>query len=246
LQRARQVFWRYGFAAFVVGILSTVIATLVDLAVGVLGHADSFGGGLVGTLIATLGVAPFGYILTAIVIGDVDGAAALGRSITLALARPRLALVVAAFAFLASTIQVLGLGVALDLVDRIVTFLDPGLEQDAGLLVAIPAIAIALVAFGSLGLTVGAVTAAPQITAFLGLTHFTGGLDRARSHPTSLTSPTEPSPTEQGEQGSPAPSPWQQPAKTPGPTRWVTVPMLFLIGLEVLAVAVGIANSGGG
>ncbi len=261
LRRARQVFWRYGFAAFAVGILSTVISTLVGLAIGSLGHAESVGGSLVGSLIATLLLAPCGYILTSIVIGDVDGGAALGRSITLARARPRLALVVAAFAFLASTFQVLGLGVALDLVDRVVAFLHPDLGGGAGLLVAIPAIAIALVAFGSLGLTVGAVTAAPQVTAFLGLTRYSAGLDRARTSgpvdaapaappPTDPTAPTAPTgevPPVEPSAGSVTPpaapaSYWVQPGPTTrARTRWVTLPMLALIALEALAVAAGIS-----
>jgi hypothetical protein len=182
LGRARQVFWRYGVAAFLVGVLSTVVSSAVGLLTGALGRPESFGSSLLGTLIATAVTAPFGYILTSIVIGDVGGSAALGRSITLARARPRLAIVVAAFAFLASTLQILGVGVAFEIADRVATFVHPDLDPTgSGLLVAVLVAAAALVAFGSLGLTVSAIAAAPQISAFLGLTHYSAGLDRART-----------------------------------------------------------------
>jgi hypothetical protein len=263
LARSRQVFWRYGFAAFAVGILSTAVSSLVGLALGTFGKPDSVGGNLLGSLVATLAVAPFGYILTAIVIGDVDGAAALGRSISLAGARPRLAVVVA-FAFLASTLQVFGLGVAFDVVGEVVTFLHPQLDLGgSGLLVVVPAVAIALVAFGSLALTVGAVTAAPQIAAFLGLTHYAAGLDRARSQAgdeaapaASDTGPTA-SDTEPPGDGAAAPgepvalsampsqSHWAQPARRAVRTRWVTIPMVALIVFEALAALSGIAAAAG-
>ena len=38
-----------------------------------------------------------------------------------------------------------------------------------------------VMAFGSLTFTIAAIVAAPQVTAFLGLTYYSGGLDRARS-----------------------------------------------------------------
>ncbi|HET9680701.1 MAG TPA: hypothetical protein VFP19_01590 [Candidatus Limnocylindrales bacterium] len=239
LRRARQVFWRYGGAAFGVGILSTVISTAIGVVLGSLGHGESTGASLVGTLVATLIVAPFGYILTAIVIGDVDGVAALGRSITLARARPRLAIVVAVFAFLASTFQVFGVGAALGVVGQVLSLIDPHVAADAGLLVVIPAVAIALVAFGSLGLTVGAVTAAPQITAFLGLTHFSAGLDRARASSTEETPAGSDEPLAEAE----VVSYWAEPAKPAGRTRWVTWPMVALIVLEALLALAAIGSS---
>lgn len=238
IQRARQVFWRYGVAAFAVGIVSTIASTLVGLVTGALGRPESIGSNLLGTLVATIVTAPFGYILTAIVIGDVEAGSALRRSVTLARARPRLAVVVAVFAFLASTLEVLGIGVAFDVAGEVGTLLHPSLDPSGpGLFLLVPIGAAALVAFGSLALTVSAISAAPQITAFLGLTHFSAGLDRARS-----PVPAVGEPPEAATELVPV-SAWAAPrAALPRPARWVTIPMLVLVALECLIVAGGLAS----
>lgn len=179
--RARQVFWRYGAAAFLVGVLSTLVTFAVVLATGGLNGGSSYGASILASLVSTLVVLPFGYVATAVVIGDVTGGAALRRSIVLVRARPRLAVAVAAFAFAASALQTFGLGVAVDLVGGVADVLHPNLDlSGSGLIVAIPLVVIGLMALGSLLVTVNAVTTAPQVAAFLGLTHYSGGIDRAR------------------------------------------------------------------
>lgn len=247
LHRARQVFWRYGFAAFFVGVIAAVVSAGVGYLTGALGHAESIGSSLLGSFAATVVTAPFGYVLTAIVIGDVNGAAALGRSVTLARARPRLAAVVAAFAFLSSTLQVLGLGVAVELADKLATFAHPDVDLSGpGFLLVIPVVAAALVAFGSLGLTVSAIAAAPQIAAFLGLTHYTAGLDQARLQAPPSTSEAVPGAVDGVETAGPPPAQtWWQEAESPRArtVRWVTIPMTAAIVAEVIVAAVGIANA---
>jgi hypothetical protein len=271
VQRARQAFWRYGFAAFVVGVLSTVASTSIALLTGAFGRPESIGSNLLGTLVATIVTAPFGYVLSAIILGDVDGAAALGRSIRLARARPVLVVVVAVFAFLAQTLEVLGIGVAFDVADEVGTLIHANLDlTGSGLVVLIPIVAAAMVAFGSLGLTVSAISAAPQIAAFLGLTHYSAGLERARQPPAPAPAPAPAPPPAPPSAPPPAPPAltaqvntaaapidtaaarepsnwaaatyWQQPASTaPARTRWMTRPMVALVALEVVVMLAGLS-----
>jgi hypothetical protein len=88
---------------------------------------------------------------------------------------------VAAFAFAAGALQTFGISVAGDLIQAIDEVVHPELDLTSPLLIlALPLVLAALVALGSLSVTVAAVAAAPQVMAFLGLTHYSGGLDRAR------------------------------------------------------------------
>jgi hypothetical protein len=255
LTRARQVFWRYGVAAFAVGLLSTIVSTIATLALGQVGVGESVGGTLFATFIATVATAPFGYVLLAVVAGDVGGGTALRRSVTLARARPALAAAVAAFAFLSSTITVLGLGVAVDLVGEVALLFQPQLEtNEAVLVVGIPIALVAIVAYGSLSVTVAAIAAAPQVTAFLGLTHYSAGLDLARvrrptvaeAFPPRPVEPLDETPAEPGPMtgatSAPMRSGWDRPPEPFRPTRWVTIPMLALGGLEVLVAIAGITR----
>jgi hypothetical protein len=69
-------------------------------------------------------------------------------------------------------------------------------------------------AFGSLLLTVTAIVVAPQVIAFLGLTHYSGGIDRARDE--SVLRP---------------------------PVRYLTVPMAIGIVVVVLTSIAAIVSS---
>jgi hypothetical protein len=178
--RARQVFWRMVAGSLFVGVLS-LGSQLIVLAL--LGNLDgsSQGAALLAAFIATLVVTPFGYVATGIVLGDVGAWESVRRSIRLARARPTIAVVVALFTFAASAIQTFALSAGLDLVGRVGEFLHLGVDAGwfalALLVVAILAFVIAL---GSLVFTISAIVAAPQVAAFLGLTFYSGGLDRAR------------------------------------------------------------------
>jgi hypothetical protein len=221
----------------------------------------SLGGSLVASFVATVVVAPFGYIASAIVIGDVSAGAALRRSITLVQARPRLAITVAAFAFAAGALQTFGISVADDLIEAVREVLHPQLDLTSPLLIlALPIVLAGLVALGSLSVTVAAVAAAPQVAAFLGLTHYSGGLDRARRP---VVAPVMPQPVppdaDSGEVVPPAAAPPAPAAAPPAPAatppapaaapsapprvRWLTMPMVVLIVLEALVALSGIAGA---
>jgi hypothetical protein len=211
----------------------------------------SSGADLLSVFVSTLVTAPFGYVAAGIILGDADAGTALRRSTTLARARPRLAVVVATFAFLAGVLELFGIGAAADAVGRIIAFEHLSFDPTGGdVLVALPVIAAALIALGSLGLTVAAIVAAPQVIAFLGLTHYSAGLDRVISpardpamyggeppgggHATLLGSEAAVDPAAAPE------SAWVRGAEPhPEKFRWVTIPMLVLI---VFAAFIAIAG----
>lgn len=206
--RARQVFWRLLGSGLVVGFSSTLITLVVT--VPFLKPFDSNQGvTFIGSMIGTLVVTPFAFAATGIVLGDVGAVEALRRSMHLFGARPRIAFVVVLFTLVTSAIQTFAIGAGLDVAVRVAEFLHLGLGQ-GGVSLVLPAILVLafVVAFGSLTFTIAAIVAAPQVAAFLGLTFYSGGLDRARI-----------------EVGAP-----------PRRFRWVTLPMLAsMIGLLALA-----------
>ncbi len=117
-------------------------------------------------------------------------------------------------------------------------------------------IAAALIALGSLGLTVAAVVAAPQVVAFLGLTHYSAGLDRISGPaPDPVVGQGELAKGEPAEGGNAAAlgsdptvepaeapeSPWVRGAAThPEKFRWMTIPMLGLIFFAVVIAMTGL------
>jgi hypothetical protein len=255
LTRARQVFWRYGAALFVVGLIGQVASTVVtSISAGVQSQLSS-GAELLSLFASTLITAPFGYVAAGIILGDADAGTALRRSITLARARPRLAAVVATFAFLAGVLELFGIGAAADAVGRVIEFEHLSFDPTGGdVLVALPIIAAGLIALGSLGLTVAAVVAAPQVVAFLGLTHYSAGLDRVRPLAPAAVEPAAVEPgdadvaVDTSAAGDPAKDPatpvsaWVQGAEAhPESFRWVTIPMIFLILFAVFIAMAGLA-----
>ncbi len=212
--RARQVFWRMVGAAFLVGIVALVAQLIVLAALGDL-NGSSQGASLIATLVATLVTAPFGYVATGIVLGDVGASESIWRSVRLARARPTIAIVVALFTFAASAIQTFALSAGLGIIVRVGQFLHLGV--DAGwfsLVLVVIGILAFVVALGSLAFTVSAIVVAPQVAAFLGLTFYAGGLDRAR-RPEADVRPK---------------------------FRWITRPMVALMGLLALGALSGIAS----
>jgi hypothetical protein len=252
LTRARQVFWRYGAALFVVGLVGQVASTAVTSVSAVAQREASTGANLLSVFASTLVTAPFGYVAAGIILGDADAGTALRRSITLARARPRLAAVVATFAFLAGVLELFGIGAAADAVGRVIAFEHLSFDPTGGdVLVALPLIAAALIALGSLGLTVAAIVAAPQVVAFLGLTHYSAGLDRITSRaPDPATHEGEP--TEGGDPTAVDSDPTVEPAEAPESAwvrgaephpeqfRWVTIPMLVLIAFAAFIAIAGL------
>ena len=209
--RARQAFWRLIRGGLLTGVGVGMIQLLL---LGILIWITGFNSaeGFVASLIASLVVAPLGYLATGIVLGDVGAVEALRRSIRLARARPSIALVVALFTVVTGAIQTFALSAGLDLVFRGADLFHVGVSGGVlPLVITILGLLAFVMAFGSLTFTIAAIVAAPQVAAFLGLTFFSGGLDRARDLP--ADAPT---------------------------FRWVTRPMLVAIGLMALVSGAGI------
>ena len=248
LIRARQVFWRYGAATVVVGIIGQLAGTIVNEVTAGPRNGVSTGADLLSVFASTIATAPLGYVAAGIVLGDVDAATALRRSVRLARARPRLAAVVATFAFLAGVLELFGIGAAADAAGRVIEFQHLSIDPTSGdVFLAVPLIAAGLIALGSLGLTVAAVVAAPQVVAFLGLTQYSAGLDRAGS-PVVVAEPPiatgvarDPEAPKAPETPEPPASAWVRGAEPhTAPFRWVTIPMLFLIAFGVFIAMTGL------
>ena len=178
--RARQTFWRMAGAGTLVGVVAAVVQLLILGALGGLSQSAETAN-ILGSLIATLVISPLAYMATSIVIGDVGAMEALSRSWRLFRARRGLAIVVVLFTFVTSAIQLFALSAGLDVVIRAAEILQVSLTEGAlAFATAIVIILAAVVAYGSLMFTIGAVVAAPQVAGFLGLTFYSAGLDRAR------------------------------------------------------------------
>src|SRR5206468_10362761 len=99
-----------------------------------------------------------------IVLGDVGAREALARSIKLARARPRIALVVALFTLVTAAIQLLALTAGLSLITDVASFFDLGVGGGLGsFALAILLLLAFVMAFGSLSFTIAAIVAAPQV-----------------------------------------------------------------------------------
>jgi hypothetical protein len=211
--RARQVFWRMVRGAFIVGIVSAGIQFVLGAILAAL-VARGTAQGFVVSLVSVIIVAPFGYLATGVVLGDVGAVEALKRSVRLARARPRIALVVALFTLVTAGIQFFALSAGIGLFAGVADFGHVGVNGGVVPLVALILGVLALVmAYGSLSFTVAAIVTAPQVGAFLGLTYYTAGLDRARDLPP----------------GAPK-------------FRWVTRPMIAVILIVTLGSAYGIVS----
>jgi hypothetical protein len=205
--RARQVFWRLLVSGLLVGLASALVSFIV--ASPFLRPLDTNQGiTFIASMLGTLAVTPFAFAATGIVLGDAGAIETLRRSVRLFRARPRIALVVTLFTLVTSAIQSFALGGGADIAFRVADFFHVGQGGAALILPGILVLAF-IVAFGSLTFTIAAIVAAPQVSAFLGLTFYSAGLDQART---------------------PANGP-------PRRARWVSIPMsIVMVGLGVVVV----------
>ncbi|HLX35156.1 MAG TPA: hypothetical protein VKR30_07930 [Candidatus Limnocylindrales bacterium] len=211
--RARQVFWRLVRGSILVGLVTGILQLVLGAAFSA-AFTSGTGTSVVLSVLGAILVAPLGFLATGVVLGDVGAVEALRRSIRLARTRPRIALVVALFTLLSAAIQLFALSAGLDLFVGAASVVHLGFSGGAGPLAVVILGGLAFVmAFGSLSFTVAALVAAPQVAAFLGLTFYTGGLDRAREIPA----------------GAPK-------------FRWVTRPMIAVIVLVMLGSGYGVAS----
>ena len=176
LRRSRQVFWGVAAATIAIQFVLTIAVSVVTLPLG-----RSEAASLAGTAVAALMSVPFVYLVSGIVLGGAPPLESIRRSIGMARTSWRLALVVAVAETLAQTLLVLALLAGLDILARISELLGLGLESGGPTtFVTIVIALLATAAAGSLVFLVSALAAAPQVVAFLGLTHYGAGLDRAR------------------------------------------------------------------
>jgi hypothetical protein len=185
LRRSRAVFWRVFGASLLVGIPTGIIALLLGAVLGgAFGEATD--AAQVGSqLLVGVITAPFVYVVAGIVLGDVGAVEAIRRSILLSRARLRLAIIASLFAVIAQYLLLFAALAGADLVVRALEPFHAQLEEfnpaslDGFLLIAGGAL-VAVFAYGTLSFTIGALAAAPQVVAFVGLTGYSGGLDGAR------------------------------------------------------------------
>jgi threonine dehydratase len=236
LRRSRQAFWRVLAATMLISVaavgLSLVSAPLIVPFLGEGPDASALASAVFGIAFGM----PFAYMTTGIIVGNVGAVETLKRSLRLARARPRLALVIALFATAVSVIQTFALGAGGDALLRVSEFLHLGFESGPILtLLSVVLILAGVVAIGSLTFTISAIAVAPQVVAFLGLTHHDGGLDLARQPvaPVAVVAPVVPPE---------APvSAWST-SPSVARTRLVTLPMLALAALAALIAVAGISG----
>jgi hypothetical protein len=211
VRRSRQVFWRLVGATILVLVALAIpyylLGRLLESAFRTSAEAQD----VIATAVRAVLSAPFAYVVAGIVLGDVGAVEAIRRSTRLARARWRLAIAVSAVGAVATYLLLFALDAGISVLARIGTvfqlgFDSPGATVGLGLLVL-----VAVLAIGSLTFQLAALRDAPQVVAFLGLTGYGAGLDRARAGDAALPR-----------------------------VRWISVPMAIAIGIGSLASVAGV------
>jgi hypothetical protein len=216
LRLSRAVFWRVVAAAILVGILRAIVGLLTAAILDPSTEAEFEGTQIWDVVFEAVATAPFAYFLAGIVIGGVGPIETLRRSVRVARARWRLAIVVASAGAVIAFIQAFALGAGLDVIFRVSTAAGLGLDGPPHVAVLTGGLILAaVVAIGSLLVTITALTVAPQVFVFLRMTGYSAGLDRAFA-PAAVTGP-------------------------PKRPRLVTWPMLVLVVLGCLAAIAGLS-----
>jgi hypothetical protein len=222
LARSRMSFWRVIIGTFIVAIPVAVVQFALSAVLqAALGRQTDISI-VSATLAAALAGAPFAYLLSGIVLGDVDPLEATRRSFRVFRARKMAAAVVAVFETAATALVVVGLVAGLDIAVRIFGALGLGANSGpAGLTLMTIGIMAGVFALGTLVYTAYAIAVAPQIVMFVGLTRATIGLDHVR-----VGGDRDPATTRPGRRR----------------FRWLTIPMLIafaggLIGLGAFLAA---------
>ncbi|HEV8402319.1 MAG TPA: hypothetical protein VGQ31_04720 [Candidatus Limnocylindrales bacterium] len=215
--RSRMVFWRVVAVSLIVGIPVLIVQQLIGLAFEALFGPQTDLSIVASTLAAGLVGAPLAYLLTGVVLGDVPSVEATRRSFRVFRARKGAAALVAIFETVAVLLVSLGIGAGLDIALRVFDALGLGpASGPLGLTVVTLGVFAAVFALGTLIYTALAISIAPQVVMFVGLTHATFGLDHVR------------------------PGGDRDPAVTrPGARRfrWLTIPMLIGCAIGVVALA---------
>lgn len=211
LNRSRQVFWRVVGASLLVGFLLVLPNIVLNLVLTSAFDATSEAPTVIATGIGALLAAPFAYIVTGIVLGDVGAGEAIRRSTRLARVRWRLAIAVSSVGAVVAYIQLFATGAGVDILARFGTMLHLGFDSSGGTIALSLIVLTGVLAIGSLTFTLTALRDAPQVVAFVGLTGYGAGLDRSR-----------------------------RTAGAPLRVRWISIPMLIAIGIGVYVGVVGV------
>ncbi len=178
VQRSRTVFWKLLGALALTNVPLFLVQSFVEDRT-----EELFGGvsepSVIGAAIVTAVLfSPLAYVVSGVVLGDVGPWTAVGRSVRVFLARKRTGVVVALFEFGAQLLTAFGLVAGLDLILRGVDAVGLSAGDEVGAAFVAGLIVILIFAAGSLLFTVAAIAIAPQVVAFVGLTHAAPGLAR--------------------------------------------------------------------
>ena len=176
--RSRMVFWRVIAASIIAGIPVLIAQSVVSAAfVDALGSQTDVSL-VTSALVAAVVGAPFAYMLSGVVLGDVGAFESMRRSFRVFRARKLAAALVAVFETSAILVVFLGLGAGLDLALRVFDALGLGTDSGpAGLVLVTIGLIGGVFAFGTLIFTALSISLAPQVVMFVGLTRATFGLD---------------------------------------------------------------------
>lgn len=181
LARSRVTFWRVVLASIIVSIPLGIAQAIAILALDAIAPSATELSLAVTAVVAAFVGAPFAYLLTGVVLGDVGPLEATRRSFRVFRARKAAAVVVALFESVAQLLILFGVSAGLDIALRLLTSLGLGVDSGAaGIALTTLMIAAGVFALGTLILTVTAISIAPQVVMFVGLTHATMGLDHVR------------------------------------------------------------------
>jgi hypothetical protein len=172
---ARRGFWRLSLASIAVGLILIIPRQVFGAAI----RDSSEAGVLLGTAFDVLLSLPFAYVGAAVVLGGAGPIEAVRQSWAMARRRWRLALVIGIVNTAVSYLSGFAIGAGLDILVRIATAL--GIDQGLGPLQSLELVAIvafAIVALGSLTLTIATLSVAPQVVAWVRLGGSTAGIPR--------------------------------------------------------------------
>lgn len=224
LARSRMVFWRAIVASIILGVPVYIAQAALDAALASALGAQTDVSLVSSVVVAAVVGAPLAYLLSGIVLGDVDPFEAARRSLRVFRARKLAAALVAVFETVAVLLVVLGLGAGLDIALRVFDALGLGTDSGtAGLILITIGVGVGTFALGTLIYTALAISVAPQVVMFVGLTHATIGLDHVRAG-----GDRDPSSIATGRR----------------PFRWLTIPMriAFIVALIGVVAAVAILS----
>jgi hypothetical protein len=177
LQISRMRFWPLLRANVLIGLILLIPNRVVEQVVSSGRQVTTESQLVILTIIGVVLSVPFAYVSAWIILGPVGARESVRRSWRLARRRLRLALVIAAVNTAVATLAGFAIGTGVDVLYRVATFLGVADSGGIGSLVVLLAIVAAgIVALGSLTMTIAALTAGPQVVAFLGLTGVTNGL----------------------------------------------------------------------